>query len=177
MKIVLLFICLSLFSCKSKRSLLIESDSQSTQTVQTDIRETETTRRDSIGHIETGTDHRQQTDETTEVTIKTTEYDTSKPVTPSTGRPPVLRETESVTKTVKRDQAYQSARQTEDSHVIADIDKLRTDNTGTQSSVNTATTVKETKKVKTIGWAWWLLFVAGGIALWVCLKKGVNPLK
>lgn len=173
MKIILLFICLSLFGCKSKRSLLIESDSQSSQTVQTDILEAETTRRDSTGHIETETDHRQATDETTEVTTKTTEYDTSKPVIPSTGRPPVRRETETITKNVKREQVQQSARQTEDSHVIADVDKLSTDNTETQSSVNTATTVKETKKVKTTGWAWWLLFAAGGVVIWICFKKGL----
>ena len=100
MRAILIIALFLLFAgCKSKYELTTENRERSGRIEQTYTIESEQAQQDSTGSRVKETERVRQEDRETETEVKVTEYDTSKPVVESTGRPPVLRETV----TIKRD--------------------------------------------------------------------------
>lgn len=101
---IILIIALFLLSagCKSKHELTTENREQSNRIEQINMIKSEQAQQDSTGSRIKETDHVREEARETETEVKVTEYDTSKPVVESTGKPPVLRETT----TIKRDKQH-----------------------------------------------------------------------
>lgn len=95
-KLIFLFIISLLVSCSGTRKLTSTSSTSSQLEAKSETHENATltdkssTKRDSLGSRKES-----QSDTTrSDISIKITDYDTGKPVDASTGKPPVLRETE-----------------------------------------------------------------------------------
>lgn len=85
-------------SCKSKQKFTADFRSEENRVEQSEAVVNEGERKDSVGQkIREVVSHRED-DLETETVVKVTEYDVSKPVLETTGRPPVVRETETATK-------------------------------------------------------------------------------
>lgn len=97
---ILLTLCLCL-GCKSKRELSRDLEYARTYQEQKDILEHESTKRDSESLNTIEIIRSKELDLDTETNVKIVEYDTSKPIDPATGKPPVLRESESTIKAKK----------------------------------------------------------------------------
>lgn len=180
MKLIYILLALSLcFGCKSKRELSFHSEFKQEYQKQKDICEHEVSKRDSSGQKVTEIVSRKESDTETETTVKTTEYDTSKPINPETGKSPVLRETESTTITKKKDKEDSIGKQTEDSNVQNQNNRDKTDKSSSAQSSSNSGDVKQTenKTVFQIPWLW--IAIGGGLALTVgfCVKKKINPIK
>lgn len=98
-KWVVIFVVLwAVSGCKSKQKLAVDFRGEENRVEQVEAVEHEEVKRDSTGQrVQEVVSYREDEQET-ETVVKLTEYDTSKPVVENTGRPPVLRETETVTK-------------------------------------------------------------------------------
>lgn len=84
--------------CKSKQKFTADFRSEENRVEQLEAVVNEGERKDSVGQkIREVVSHRED-DLETETVVKVTEYDVSKPVVEVTGYPPVVRETETVTK-------------------------------------------------------------------------------
>ena len=94
--IIALFLLFS--GCKSKYELTTENRERSGWIEQTNTIESEQVQQDTTGSRVKETERVRQEDRETETEVKVTEYDTSKPVVESTGKPPVLRETVTIKK-------------------------------------------------------------------------------
>lgn len=94
MRVVLIMALFLLFSgCKSKYELTTENRERSGRIEQTNTIESEQVQQDTTGSRVKEVERVRQEDQETETEVKVTEYDTSKPIVESTGKPPVLRET------------------------------------------------------------------------------------
>lgn len=89
-KIVLLVITLFLFGCKTPQKTTSNLKTNQETEVKKDV---QTTDEQLVAEITNQVISR-LTDEKTEINIKTTEYDTDKPIEPSTGKPPVKKESD-----------------------------------------------------------------------------------
>lgn len=99
MRVILIIAFLLLFSgCKSKYELTTENRERSGRIEQTNTIESEQVQQDTTGSRVKEIERVRQEDRETETEVKVTEYDTSKPVVESTGKPPVLRETVTIKK-------------------------------------------------------------------------------
>lgn len=86
------------YGCKSKQKFTADFRSEENRVEQSETVVNERERKDSVGQkIREVVSHRED-DLETETVVKVTEYDVSKPVVEGTGRPPVVRETETATK-------------------------------------------------------------------------------
>lgn len=85
-------------SCKSKQKFTTEFREEENRMEQVEAFENERVKRDSSGQKEQEVISHREDNLETETVVKVTEYDTSKPVVEGTGRPPVVRETETATK-------------------------------------------------------------------------------
>lgn len=92
---IILIIAFFLLSagCKSKYELTTENRERSERNEQVNTVEKEQTWQDSTGSRVKETECVREEDRETETEVKVTEYDTSKLVVESTGKPPVSRET------------------------------------------------------------------------------------
>lgn len=99
MRIVLIiaFLLLSV-GCKSKYELTTENRERSGRIERINTIKSEQVQQDSTGSRVKETERVRQEDRESETEVKVTEYDTSKPVVESTGKPPVLRETVTIKK-------------------------------------------------------------------------------
>lgn len=170
MKLIYVLVFFTLLSgCRVKRNLSVQTEQKFEQTEQRDIHESETNVRDSSGQKVTEIVSNKESDSETETTVKTTEYDTSKPIDPGTGKPPVLKETESVTKIKKKDKEEVSERQTDDRNISDKSKKSKNDNSVIQSAGEDSANLEDSKK-KVAGWPWWIVavVVVGG---YFCLKR------
>lgn len=98
-KWVVIFVVLwAVSGCKSKQKLAVDFRGEENRVEQVEAVEYEEVKRDSTGQkVREAVSYREDEQEI-ETVVKMTEYDTSKPVVENTGRPPVFRETETVTK-------------------------------------------------------------------------------
>lgn len=175
---ILLVLCLC-FCCKSKRELSYHSEYRQEYQEQKNIHEQETHSRDSSGQKITEIVNRKESDNETETVTKTTEYDTSKPTDPETGKPPVIRETESITRTNKKDRENTSGKIAKNSNVSDQSDKVTTDLSGsTQSSDNTED-FDQAKTTDFFKMPWLWIVLGGGLVLLVgyFVKNKINPVK
>lgn len=178
MKLIYILIFFTLLSgCKVKRNLSVHTEQKFEQTEQRDIHESETNIRDSSGQKITEIVSNKESDSETETTVKMTEYDTSKPVNPETGKPPVIRETESTTKTKEKGKEGISEKKNEDSHVTDQSGKSKIDNSVIQSTGEDSTNLEDSKK-KVAGWPWWIILIAAAVivGVYMCVRRGINPL-
>lgn len=114
MKIILIIALFLLFSgCKSKYELTTENREQSGRIEQTNTIESEQVQQDTTGSRVKEIERVRQEDRETETEVKVTEYDTSKPIVESTGKPPVLRETVTTKKEKQKGRENVSEKETE----------------------------------------------------------------
>ena len=114
MRIILIIALFLLFTgCKSKHELTTENREQSNRIEQTNTIKSEQAQQDSTGSRVKETDRVREEDRETETEVKVTEYDTSKPVVESTGKPPVLRETVTIKKEKQKGRENVSEKETE----------------------------------------------------------------
>lgn len=167
-KYLLLLIIPLLLGCRVKRSLSVQTDKKAEYYEQKDVHEHKAESRDSVGQKITEVVSKKESDTETEKIIKTTEYDTSKPVDPATGRPPVLRETESTTRTKKKDKEDIIGQQEESISVTDQKDRTKIDQSSATTKQIKATAEKKEKKS---GSRSWLFFILGGIGLFYIINK------
>lgn len=129
---------LLLCSCATKKKLLEINRSDKTQSEQTDIRDEtkQTEKTTTAADIETA--FKGETD----VEVTHTKYDTSKPINPVTGRPPI----ESETKAAKHSKASKETKGSASSIVEASKSEIHQDSTQSTSAEKIETTKDE--KVK-----------------------------
>lgn len=175
---ILLILCL-LGGCKSKRHLSYNSEVKQEFEEQNDIREHDFAKRDSSGQKLTEVVNNKESDSETETTIKTTDYDTSKPINPITGKPPILRETESTTRTNKKHRENTFGKIAENNNVLNQSGKDKID-LSNKTRYSEKTEYLEQEKITDllkIPWLWIIIGVISVISLWYCIKKKINPLK
>lgn len=169
-KYLLLLIIIPLLSgCRVKRSLSVNTNTQTENVEQKNVQEHEVYNRDSSGESVTEMVQIREAEAETETTTKTIEYDSSKPIIPETGKPPVLRETESTTRARKKLNEGTTGKQEESISVTDQKDRTEID----QSSATTKQQIKATaeKKEKKSGSRSWLLFITVGIGLFYIINK------
>lgn len=177
---ICLLIIIALFSgCNSKQKLTSQTEFKTDKTEQKDIQQTDTSVRDSSGQKSSEVVSNKESETESETVTKITEYDTSKPVNPETGKLPVIRETESTTKTKKNDKEAVSGKEAENSHVIDQTDKEKVDKSKTVESgdVSTKSDQSKTKSSFQIPWIWLILGAAIIVCIGYCIKKKINPIK
>lgn len=175
MKIILIISFFLLFAgCKSKRELFYHSELKQDIERQNDVYEHEIRSRDSTGKKVTEVVGHKESDTETETIIRTTEYDTSMPVNPETGKPPILRETESTIMINKKDRENTSDKAAENSNVS---DQFAKDKIDQSSNIQTTDKTEDMEQAKTtdvlkIPWGWVIVGVLG--VIFVCIRKKVN---
>lgn len=177
---ICLLIIIALFSgCKSKQKLTSQTEFETDKTEQKDIQQTDTSVRDSSGQKSSEIVNNKELETESETVTKITEYDTSKPVNPETGKPPILRESESTTKTKEKGKEGISEKKNEDSHVTDQTGAEKIDKSKTVESGN-GSTKSEQSKIKSsfqIPWIWLILGAAVIVSIGYCIKKKINPIK
>lgn len=166
MRLIYLLVCLVCLSgCKVKQRLSVDAGSHTEQITRQNIRETEHIQRDSTGRLEVEITKNLEVETEWETTVKTTEYDISKPVIAETGKPPVLREVESVTRMKKKEKGGLSGRQTESGGVSDRADRSKVDSSTVRLSGDVSVNVEQ-KKVNRMFHIPWLWVIAGaGVVL------------
>lgn len=175
---IMLVLCL-LLGCNSKKRLSVQTEQKLEQTEQKDIQTKETQRRDSSRQKISEVISNRESDFEMETITKTTEYDTSKPVNPITGKPPVFRETESTTKTITKDKENTSGKQSENNDISEQVSKEHTDKTEARHSTNNSEKLDQDKELDffRVPWFWIVIGSIGVLAVGFCVKKKINPIK
>lgn len=168
-----------LVGCSSKKKLSIRTEQNIERFEQKDVQEYEAQSRDSSGQKIIEIVSKKESDTETETIIKTTEYDTSKPIDKDTGRPPVFRETESTTRTKKKDKEDITGKQMERGNVSDLTDKKRSDNSQSYGTTDKSEKLDQDNERHSFTLTWFWLIVGGLMVLGVgyCWKKKINPLK
>ena len=172
MRIVLIIAFLLLFSgCKSKYELTTENRERSGRIEQTNTIESEQVLQDTTGSRVKETERVRQEDRETETEVKVTEYDTSKPVVESTGKPPVLRETVTIKKEKQKGRENVSEKEAEVNTATTRSDRTTEIQQDIQDTKELDSGSHETRKRKSGGvWFW----VGVGVVLvlgWWRLKR------
>nr|DAT38760.1 MAG TPA: Protein of unknown function (DUF4051) [Caudoviricetes sp.] len=169
---ILLTLCLCL-GCKSKRELSHNLEYARTYQGQKDILEHETTKRDSESLNTIEIIRSKESDSDTETSVKIVEYDTSKPIDPDTGKPPVLRESESTIKAKKNKKDVMTGKQVDDNNISNQTSKSKTDKSALLDKAKGADRMKEKKSFTSFYW-----LVAGVLCVLgvgYCIKRKINP--
>ena len=178
---LLYFLLLVIFlgGCSSKKKLMIQTDQKTEYFEQKDVQEHKTESRDSAGQRVTEIVQVREAESETETTTKTIEYDTSKPINQDTGRPPVLRETESTTRAKKKAKEDTTGKQDEKSVVSDKDDELKIDNTRTHKTEDNSGKLDQDNERTffQIPWLWIIIGALVVACVGYCWKKKINPLK
>lgn len=167
-KYLLLLIIPLLLGCRVKRSLSVNTNTQTESVEQKNVQEHEIYNRDTSGESVTEMVQIREAEAETETTTKTIEYDSSQPIIPETGKPPVLRETEITTKTKKKKREDIAGKQEESISVTDQKDRTKIDQSSATTKQIKATAEKKEKKS---GSRSWLFFILGGIGLFYIINK------
>lgn len=178
---LLYFLLLVIFlgGCSSKKKLMIQTDQKTEYFDQKDVQEHKTESRDSAGQRIIKIGQIREAESESEITIKTIEYDSSKPADPTSGRPPVLRETESTIKTKKKNKEDIIGKQMERGNVSDLTDKKRSDNSQSYGITEKSEKFDQDNERHSFTLPWFWLIVGGLVVIGVgyCWKKKINPLK
>lgn len=160
-------------SCKSKQKLAAEFREQESRIEQVEAVGNEQVKRDSVGQKVQEVVSRREDDLETETVVKVTEYDTSKPLVEGTGRPPVVRETETIKKQ-RRGVREETTGNISENSKVAYMDEKQWVVTGKNEVQQELNGKVEQRKVRKSGvslWSW--LGIAGIIAVlgYVYLQK------
>lgn len=168
-----------LVGCSSKKKLSIRTEQNTERFEQKDVQEHKTVSWDSAGQRVTEIGKIREAESEYEITTKTIEYDSSKPVNPTTGRPPVLRETESTIKTKKKNKEDITGKQMERGNVSDLTDKKRSDNSQSYGITEKSEKFDQDNERHSFTLPWFWLIVGGLVVIGVgyCWKKKINPLK
>lgn len=114
-----------------------------------------------------------------ETVTKTTEYDTSKPINPVTKKPPVIRETESITRTKKKDKEDTTEKQAEDTNLSEQVHQVVKDSSVSYIVKKGSSVIKEKAKQNflVVPWFWILSGIFLTIIVSYCIKRRINPIK
>lgn len=169
---IILIIALFLLSagCKSKHELTTENREQSNRIEQTNTIKSEQAQQDSTGSRVKETDRVREEARETETEVKVTEYDTSKPVVESTGKPPVLRETTTIKRDKQHGRENVSEKETETTSAITRSDRTIEIQQDIQDSKESDSSSHETRKRKSGGI--WFGGVVVAIGLGYLVLKG-----
>lgn len=174
MRIIYIAVLVVLFAgCKSKYKLTTESREQSDRIESTVAIENEQIQKDSTGIRAKESESRWEEDRETDIEVKVTEYDTSKPVVESTGKPPVLRETITTKKEKKKDREAITGREVELNTAITHADRTTEIKRDVQEAKEATAKTHETRKRKSGGiWFW---CGAGSVLVlsWWMLKRKI----
>lgn len=179
MKILVFILVVFFVGCSSKKKLSIQTEQKAEQFEQKDVHERKTESRDSAGQKIVEVVQARESESETETTTKIIEYDSSQPVDPATGRPPVLRETESTTRTKEKDKEDIAGKQVENSLVSNKEDESKIDNSQSREIENNSGKLVQDNK-RTFFQAPWLWIMIGAfivVCVGYCWKKKINPLK
>lgn len=156
MRIIYIAVLVVLFAgCKSKYKLTTESREQSDRIESTVAIENEQIQKDSTGIRAKESESRWEEDRETDIEVKVTEYDTSKPVVESTGKPPVLRETITTKKEKKKNREAITGREVEVNTAITHADRTTEIKRDVQEAKEATAKTHETRKRKSGGiWFW-----------------------
>lgn len=174
-----LLLVIFLAGCSSKKKLSIQAEQKAEQFEQKDVHEHKTESRDSAGQKIIEVVQARELESETETTTKIIEYDSSQPVDPATGRPPVLRETESTTKTKKKVNEDTTGKQAENSVMSDQKEGSKVDNSQSREIENNSGKLVQDNK-RTFFQAPWLWMLLGGLlvlCIGYCWKKKVSPFK
>ncbi len=175
MKLIYIILTLCLFlGCKSKRELSHDSKYARTYQEQKDILEHETTKRDSESLKTIEIIHSKESDSDTETSVKVVEYDTSKPIDPATGKPPVLRELESTIKAKKNEKDTMTGKQVDSNNISNQSDKSKVDKSIALDKAKGKDRMKE-KKSFYVSFYWLVAGVLCALGIGYCIKKKINP--
>lgn len=168
-----------LVGCSSKKKLSIRTGQNTERFEQKDVQEHKTESWDSAGQRITEIVQIREAESESEITVKTIEYDSSKPADPTTGRPPVLRETESTIKTKKKDKDDTIGKQMESGTVSYLTDNKISDNSQSYGTTDKSEKLDQDNERHSFTLPWFGLIVGGLVIIGVgyCWKKKINPLK
>ncbi len=170
---ILLTLCLCL-GCKSKRELSRDLEYARTYQEQKDILEHESTKRDSESLNTIEIIRSKELDLDTETNVKIVEYDTSKPIDPATGKPPVLRESESTIKAKKNEKNAMAGKQVDNNNISNQSDKSRVDKSAVLDKAKGTDRMKE-KKSFCMSFYWLIAGVLCALGIGYCIKRKINP--
>lgn len=171
MRLILIIAFLLLFSgCKSKYKLTTENRERSDRIEQTNTIKIEQVQQDSTGSRVKETERVREEDREIETEVKVTEYDTSKPVVESTGKPPVLRETVTIKRDKQQGRENILEKETETTATITRSDRTTEIQQDIQDSKESDFSSHETRKRKS-GGIWFGGFVVIMIFGYWVLKK------
>lgn len=180
MKLLYFLISLVLLvGCSSKKKLMIQTNQKKEYVEQKDVQEHKTKKQDSVGLKFTEIVQSHVVESETETTTKIIEYDSSQPVDPATGRPPVLRETESTTRTQKKAKEDTAGKQAENSVVSNKEGESKIDNSQSHKTEDDSEKLDQDKEHDffQIPWLWLTIGGIGVLIVGYCIKKKVNPIK
>ncbi len=171
---IILIIALFLLSagCKSKYELTTENREQSNRIEQTNTIKSEQAQQDSTGSRIKETDRVREESRETETEVKVTEYDTSKPVVESTGKPPVLRETTTIKRDKQQGRENVSEKEAERTSAITRSDRTTEIQQDVQDSKESDSNSHEARKRKSGGI--WFGGVVVAIGLGYLVLKGFH---
>ena len=171
MRVILIIAFLLLFSgCKSKYELTTENRDRSGRIEQTNTIESEQVQQDTTGSRVKETERVRQEDRETETEVKVTEYDTSKPVVESTGKPPVLRETVTTKREKQKGRENVSEKETESTAATTRSDRTTELQQDIQDKKELDSNSHETRKRKS-GGIWFGGFVVAIIMGYWVIKR------
>lgn len=159
--LILCFVC----GCKSKQKFATEFRGEENRVEQFEAVENMQVKRDSSGQKVQEVISRREDSLETETVVKVTEYDTSKPVVEGTGRPPVMRETETATKQ-RRGMREETTEHLQESGTVARVQEKQLVVAGKNEVQQELDGKIEQKKVKKNGSALWnWIGLAGVVAV------------
>lgn len=171
MRVVLIIALFLLFSgCKSKYELTTENRERSGRIEQTNTIESEQVLQDSTGSRVKEVERIRQEDRETETEVKVTEYDTSKPVVKSTGKPPVLRETVTIKKEKQKGRENVSEKEAESTAATTRSDRTSEIQQDIQDTKELDSNSHETRNRKS-GGIWFGGFVVAIIMGYWVIKR------
>ena len=172
MRIILIIALFLLFSgCKSKYELTTGNRERSGRIEQTNTIESEQVLQDTTGSRVKEIERVRQEDREIETEVKVTEYDTSKPVVESTGKPPVLRETVTIKKEKQKGRENVSEKETESTVATTQSDCITDIQQDIHDTKELDFNSHEIRKRKSGGvWFWYGAVVILILGYWV-LKK------
>lgn len=172
MRIVLIiaFLLLSI-GCKSKYELTTENRERSGRIERINTIKSEQVQQDSTGSRVKETERVRQEDRETETEVKVTEYDTSKPVVESTGKPPVLRETVTTKREKQKGRENVSEKEAESTAATTRSDRTSEIQQDIQDTKELDSNSHESRKRKS-GGVWFGIgfgiILLGGFILLIC---------
>lgn len=173
MRIIYIAVLVILFAgCKTKYKLTTESQEQSDRVESTVAVENEQVQKDSTGIRAKESENRREEDRETDIEVKVTEYDTSKPVVESTGKPPVLRETITTKKEKKKDREAITGREVEANSTTTHSDRTTEIKRDVQDTKEATAKTHEIRKRKSGGiWFWCVAGAALSLGIIFILRR------